>query len=87
MTTSNGTVLGVDVLDVTSDAKSFAREFKLTYPMLRDRDGHKLKAFGVVGYPESVVIDRQGRIAATRRGPVDERFMREAVLPLLKEPA
>ncbi|MEA2404292.1 MAG: cytochrome c biosis protein CcmG, thiol:disulfide interchange protein DsbE [Thermoleophilaceae bacterium] len=87
MAARNGTVLGVDILDVTSDAKSFAREFKLTYPMLRDRDGHNLKAYGVVGYPESVVIDRRGRIAATRRGPVDEQFMRDAVLPLLKEPA
>ncbi len=85
--TRNGTVLGVDILDVTSDAKSFAREYKLSYPMLRDRDGSNLKAYGVVAYPETFVIDRKGNIAATRRGPVDEQFMRDAVLPLLEEPA
>ena len=82
-----GTVLGVDILDVTSDAQSFVREFKLTYPMLRDRDGSNLKDYGVVAYPETFVIDRKGRIAASRRGPVDEAFMRDAVLPLLEEPA
>jgi cytochrome c biogenesis protein CcmG/thiol:disulfide interchange protein DsbE len=80
-----GTVLGVDVLDVSSDARSFAREYGLTYPMLRDKDGDTLDDFGVIAYPETFVIDRRGRIAASRRGPVDERFLRERVLPLLRE--
>ena len=31
------------------------------------------------------MIDRQGRIAARRRGPVDEEFMRARVEPLLRE--
>jgi cytochrome c biogenesis protein CcmG, thiol:disulfide interchange protein DsbE len=80
-----GTVLGVDVLDVSSDARAFVREYGLSYPMLRDRDGDSLEDFGVVAYPETFVIDRRGRIAASRRGPVDERFMRERVVPLLRE--
>ena len=33
------------------------------------------------------MIDRRGRIAAVARGPVDERFMRERVVPLLRERA
>jgi cytochrome c biogenesis protein CcmG, thiol:disulfide interchange protein DsbE len=80
-----GTVLGVDVLDVTSDAREFIRQYGLSYPMLRDRDGDALEDFGVVAYPETFVIDRRGRIAASRRGPVDERFLRERVAPLLRE--
>lgn len=82
-----GTVLGVDVLDVSGDARRFARDFRLTYPMLRDGDGDSLGDFGVVAYPETFVIDRRGRIAASRRGPVDERFLRNEVLPLVEEPA
>jgi cytochrome c biogenesis protein CcmG/thiol:disulfide interchange protein DsbE len=81
------TVLGVDVLDVSSDAREFVREYRLTYPMLRDRDGDSQAEFGVVAYPETVVIDRQGRIAALERGPVDERWLREHVQPLLREGA
>jgi cytochrome c biogenesis protein CcmG, thiol:disulfide interchange protein DsbE len=82
---SGGTVLGVDVLDVTSDARDFVRKYGLSYPMLRDGDGDSLERFGVVAYPETFVLDRRGRIAASRRGPVDERFLRQQVLPLLRE--
>jgi cytochrome c biogenesis protein CcmG/thiol:disulfide interchange protein DsbE len=78
-----GTVLGVDMLDVTGDAQDFIAEYKLTYPMLKDKDGHGLETFGVVQYPETFVIDRRGSIAAVQRGPVDERFMRTQVEPLL----
>jgi cytochrome c biogenesis protein CcmG/thiol:disulfide interchange protein DsbE len=80
-----GTVLGVDVLDVTGDAQDFIDEYGLTYPMLKDKDGDALESFGVVAYPETFVIDREGRIAAVRRGPVDDAFMRTEVAPLLEE--
>jgi cytochrome c biogenesis protein CcmG, thiol:disulfide interchange protein DsbE len=79
-------VVGVDVLDVTGDAQKFIREHGLSYPQLRDADGSKLKRFDVVGYPETIVLDRQGRIAATSRGTVDDRFFTDQVVPLLKEP-
>jgi cytochrome c biogenesis protein CcmG/thiol:disulfide interchange protein DsbE len=83
----HATVVGVDVLDVRSDAQSFVRKFGLTYPQLRDGDGSHLKRFDVAGYPETVVVDRRGRIAASSRGPVDDRFFTERVVPLLRERA
>jgi cytochrome c biogenesis protein CcmG/thiol:disulfide interchange protein DsbE len=79
-----GTVLGVDVLDVADDAREFVREYDLGYPMLRDGDGDVLGEYGVIAYPETFVIDRRGRIVASRRGPVDEAFMRREVAPLLE---
>jgi cytochrome c biogenesis protein CcmG, thiol:disulfide interchange protein DsbE len=82
-----GTVLGVDALDVTTDARAFIRRYGLSYPMLRDGDGDTRESFGIVGFPETFVIDRRGRIAAVRRGPVDEAFMRSEVAPLLEEKA
>ena len=82
-----GLVLGVDTLDVDSDALHFARDHDVTYPLLRDRDGSAARRFGVSGYPETVVLDRRGRIAAVGRGPVDDAFMRRRVQPLLGEPA
>jgi cytochrome c biogenesis protein CcmG, thiol:disulfide interchange protein DsbE len=82
-----GTVLGVDSLDVTADARAFVREFALTYPMLRDRDGETQRRFGVSGLPETLIVDRNGRIAALQRGPVDDAFLRRSVLPLLAEAA
>jgi cytochrome c biogenesis protein CcmG/thiol:disulfide interchange protein DsbE len=82
-----GTVLGVDVQDVTGDAIDFAKEYGLTYPMLRDGDGDTRDELGIVGLPETFVLDRRGRIAAVARGPVDAEFLREEVLPLLEESA
>ena len=81
-----GTVLGIDVLDVTSDARAFIEEFGLTYPHLRDRDGSSQEEFGTVAYPETFVIDRAGRIVASQRGEVGEKFLRANVLPVLDEP-
>jgi cytochrome c biogenesis protein CcmG/thiol:disulfide interchange protein DsbE len=78
-----GTVLGIDTLDVTSDALDFISEYDLTYPQLHDREGTSIKKLGVIQYPESFVLDRKGRIAATQRGPVDEAWMRAHVEPLL----
>jgi cytochrome c biogenesis protein CcmG/thiol:disulfide interchange protein DsbE len=80
---AGGTVLGVDMLDVTGDAQDFVAEYKLSYPSMKDKDGHGIETFGVVQYPETFVLDRRGRIAAVRRGPVDDRFMRAKVEPLL----
>jgi cytochrome c biogenesis protein CcmG, thiol:disulfide interchange protein DsbE len=82
-----GTVVGVDVQDVTDDAREFIGEYRLTYPMLRDGEGLTRETFAIVGFPETFVLDRRGRIVAVRRGPVDERFMREQVQPLLDERA
>jgi len=83
MSARNGTVLGVDMLDITGDAQDFIDEYDLSYPMLKDKDGNGIETFGVVQYPETFVIDPRGRITAVRRGPVDERFMRSEVEPLL----
>ena len=82
-----GTVLGVDVLDVADDARDFVEEYGLRYPQVRDGEGEILGEYDVLGYPETYVIDRRGRIAAKRQGPVDEEWLREEVLPLLDERA
>lgn len=81
----NATVLGINVLDVTSDATDFIDKYGLTYPQLRDKDGSTQDDLGIVAYPETFVLDRGGRIAASRRGPVDDEFMRETVAPLLRQ--
>jgi cytochrome c biogenesis protein CcmG/thiol:disulfide interchange protein DsbE len=83
--TRGGTVLGVDVKDVTPDALAFAEEFGLDYPMLRDPDGSSQREYGIEAYPETVVVDRDGRIAALQRGPVDRAWLDEHVLPLLED--
>ena len=83
----DGSVVGVAVQDLTDDSRRFISEYGLTYPMLRDGEGITRETYAIIGFPETFVIDRRGRIAAVRRGPVDDRFMRGQVLPLLRERA
>jgi cytochrome c biogenesis protein CcmG/thiol:disulfide interchange protein DsbE len=77
MTAAGGTVLGVDVQDDQVRALAFLREKRITFPSLRDRDREYVRRFGVSGYPESFLIDREGRIVALSRGPVDQAWIDE----------
>jgi cytochrome c biogenesis protein CcmG/thiol:disulfide interchange protein DsbE len=82
-----GVVLGIDTQDSPDDALKFLRKKEITFPSLRDRDREYGREYGVSAYPETFLIDRKGRIAAVRRGPVDQAWL-DANLPgLLKEKA
>ena len=83
MQSRNGTVLGVDTLDIKGDALGFIKKYKLTYPQLNDREGTSIKRLGTAQYPETFLIDRRGRVVALQRGPVDDAWMRKHVEPLL----
>jgi cytochrome c biogenesis protein CcmG/thiol:disulfide interchange protein DsbE len=80
-----GTILGVSYKDIPEDAIGFVHRFGLSYPSLRDRDGDYAHAFATSGIPETFAIDRRGRIAAARRGPVTERWLARTLPPLLAE--
>ncbi|MDH3227965.1 MAG: TlpA family protein disulfide reductase [Thermoleophilia bacterium] len=77
-------VLGVNVQDLTGNAKQFDEEFGLSYPSVRDGDDSTMRDFEVTGVPETFVIDRQGRVAALRVGPVTaEEQLVEAIEAVL----
>ena len=81
------TVLGIDVKENSGAALEAVREFGLTYPNLRDPDGTFVREFGQTGYPETYVLDRQGKVAAVRRFPVTREWLDETLPPLLEERA
>jgi cytochrome c biogenesis protein CcmG, thiol:disulfide interchange protein DsbE len=82
---SNAIVVGVNYKDIPEDALNFVRRFRLSYPSLRDRDGEYAEEYGARAFPETFVIDRRGRIAALRRGPVDDDWLEETLPRLLAE--
>jgi cytochrome c biogenesis protein CcmG, thiol:disulfide interchange protein DsbE len=83
----NATVLGINYKDVSGDALGYVRRFHLSYPSLRDRDGRYADDYASRAFPETFVIDRKGRIAARRRGPVDQTWLDRVLPPLLAERA
>jgi peroxiredoxin len=64
-----GQLVGVDWNDRTDNALAFIREFGLTYPILRDSSQQVGTAYGLSGLPTTFVLDSQGRIVQTLRGP------------------
>ena len=77
-------VLGINVQDNSDDARGFASEFHLTYPQLRSVGDERSEAFGSTGVPENFLVDPRGRLALIWRGPVDEAFLQDQVLPLIR---
>ena len=72
-------VVGIDVEDSGSDAQSFARRLKVTYPLVRDGRGRMLERFSVVGIPETLFVSRRGRLVGSRiQGGVNLEKHREA---------
>jgi cytochrome c biogenesis protein CcmG, thiol:disulfide interchange protein DsbE len=78
------TVLGIDVQDNSDDALDFLREHPTTYPQLRSVGDERSEAFGSTGVPENFLVDPQGRVALIWRGPVDDRVLRERIVPIIE---
>jgi cytochrome c biogenesis protein CcmG/thiol:disulfide interchange protein DsbE len=75
MTAAGGTVLGVNVQDDRVKALGFLRENGITFPSLRDRDRTYVRSFGVNAYPETFLIDREGRVVSVFRGAVTQEWL------------
>ena len=71
-------VLGVNENDPLVTAKAFVRQYKLTFPILMDKDTVR-KQFGVTAYPSTFFIDRDGDIQAIKEGEVNEAYLRRIV--------
>ena len=76
-------VVGIDAKDFRRDARKFARRFDLTFPLVFDGPGNSLDDWGVTGFPETFVLDREARIVRVFVGEVtsdeDKRELRQAI--------
>lgn len=56
-------VVGLDAKDFRKDARRFAQRFGLTFPLVYDGPGDvAADDYGVTGFPETFVVDREGRV-------------------------
>lgn len=68
--------IGVNIYDQADTAKAFAETYGVTYPSLMDVDSGEAKlAFAndapLQGTPSTLVLDKQGRVAARIIGPLE----------------
>lgn len=60
--------LGVDTQDRLDRAKQLAAQTGITYPWIQDPTGNFFYEAGATGMPTTLMLDRRGRILATRTG-------------------
>jgi thiol-disulfide isomerase/thioredoxin len=82
--------VGVDIKDVKTAAQAFQRSYKVPYPSLYDDTGVLLLRFrgqAPQNPPTTLVLDRQGRVAARFVQPVTMSQLLAPVQVIAKEPA
>lgn len=81
--------VGINTRDNDAAAKAFERNYGITYPSFRDPDGKLLLGFDgripLSAVPSSVIIDRDGRIAARIIGRTTYTTLSELVKDLAGE--
>lgn len=81
--------LGINIRDNTVAAQAFERKQKVSYPSIEDKKGTVAQAFRDTvppsAIPSTLVIDREGRIAARIIGATNYNGLTKLVTPVLKE--
>lgn len=81
--------VGIDVRDQLTQARGFVESFGIDYPSFFDPDGSLLLNFSgtvpVSAVPSTVVLDQQGRVAASVIGAVDETTLTGLIDDVLAE--
>jgi peroxiredoxin len=82
-------VIGVNSTDAAGTAAAFARQFSVPYPSIVDTDGSAVAALqGIVpvnATPTTLILDREGRVAARILGRLDPSTLSSIVDQLLAE--
>ena len=65
-------VLGVAVRDTEHEARAFASEVGVGYPLGIDTDGEIVELYPILGLPTTWFISANGRIATIRAGQLDQ---------------
>ncbi len=72
-------LVGVDYTDRAGNARDFIRKYGWTFPVLSDPDGIYGARYRFSGLPTTIVLDSQGRIVETLRGPQTAADLRQAL--------
>jgi cytochrome c biogenesis protein CcmG, thiol:disulfide interchange protein DsbE len=78
-------VVGLDAKDFRLDARRFMKRFGLTFPIVYDGPGEILGGYGVTGFPETFVIDREGKVVEVFAGAVNAKEDRVKLRAAIKQ--
>jgi cytochrome c biogenesis protein CcmG, thiol:disulfide interchange protein DsbE len=78
--------LGVDIQDVTSDARAFLPRFHVNYVSVRDGSDGTYGDYGLTGVPETYFVSADGRIVRHVPGVVTESALEQGLRAIQKSP-
>ena len=64
-------MVGIGLSETPEAVRGFAKEFGIGFPLWIDPEGRSPAAFGVWGHPNTILIDRDGRVVGRIRGERD----------------
>ena len=64
-------MIGVSLGEDREAVRRFAGRFGVQFPLLLDREGRSPERFGLRAHPNTVLIDRKGRLVGLVRGERD----------------
>jgi peroxiredoxin len=76
-------IVGVNLRENPEAVRGFAQEFGMTFPLLLDAEEQSPRLFALWGHPNTVLIDRQGRVVGLVRGERD--WQSEAARRLVRQ--
>jgi peroxiredoxin len=80
--------VGIDTKDTKSQARDFVKAQDITYPMVSDETGEtaiKLGHIPIVSLPATVIVDKNGKVAAVYGGAVSPQDLTPVLNSLLAE--
>ena len=83
------TILGVNVGESPDDIRAFLKQVPVSFPILLDSEGERLKPWQVFAFPTSYVVDKRGRLRLGLFGSIewDSPDVVARLEALLEEPA
>ena len=81
--------IGINIRDSKVSAEKFVTNYQITYPNIFDRDGILLLGFKETlpanAIPSTVLIDKNGLVAARQLGPIDRALIQGFISSLVEE--
>ncbi|GBD16045.1 Thiol-disulfide oxidoreductase ResA [bacterium HR26] len=69
--------IGVNQLEPEPEVRAFVDEYQLTWIFALDQDGAVSQRWGVLGIPQSYLIDREGKIVKSWLGPLSRQELEQ----------
>ncbi len=78
-------IVAVEAGESREEVQEFTDSMKITFPVLLDPEMKSLRAFRINALPNSILIDRNGKIRQTWTGGINSAILEGMVAPIIKE--